>query len=141
MKDRKEIVKILEALDERYIHNRGMILYKTTDIRSFIVETEDDYELVTPETTINALKAFVYDIYNSYDWDDEAECIFDEVMLGIDSMFNYYMMVQGDAEVVYDEDGNDKGERIVNIYDIQGYLSLIDNGITAIADLKETIEE
>lgn len=134
MKSKKEILKMLTELEDRYIYNRGMVLYKTTEIRSYIIETEDDIEIVTPENTTNNLKAFVYDIYNEYDWDDEAECMFDEVMLGIDSMLDYYNMVQR-------TEGDDTGKRIVNIYDIQGYLSLIDNGITAIADLIETIEE
>lgn len=141
MKNRKEILKMLTELEDRYIYNRGMVLYRTTEIRSYIVETEDDIEIVTPENTTNNLKAFVYDIYNEYEWDDEAECIFDDVMFAIDSMFNYYMMVQGDAEVVCDEDGNDTGERIVNIADLQGCLAAINYGETAIADLKETIEE
>ena len=137
MKNRKEILKMLTELEDRYIYNRGMVLYKTTEIRSYIIETEDDVEIVTPENTTNNLKAFVYEIYNEYDWDDEAECMFDEVMYGIDSMLDYYKMVSND-------NGNDTGERTINIYDIQGYLSLIDNGITAIADLieiTETIEE
>lgn len=134
MKNRKEILKMLTELEDRYIYNRGMVLYKTTEIRSYIIETEDDVEIVTPENTTNSLKAFVYEIYNEYDWDDEAECIFDDVMFGIDSMLDYYKMVSND-------NGNDTGERTINIYDIQGYLSLIDNGITAIADLIETIEE
>lgn len=133
MKNRKEILKMLTELEDRYIYNRGMVLYKTTEIRSYIIETEDDVEIVTPENTTNNLKAFVYDIYNEYDWDDEAECMFDEVMYGIDSMLDYYKMVQRTG-------GDDTGERTINIYDIQGYLSLIDNGITAIADLIETIE-
>lgn len=133
MKNRKEILKMLTELEDRYIYNRGMVLYKTTEIRSYIIETEDDVEIVTPENTTNNLKAFVYDIYNEYDWDDEAECMFDEVMFGIVSMLDYYKMVQR-------TEGDDTGERTINIYDIQGYLSLIDNGITAIADLIETIE-
>lgn len=133
MKNREEILKMLTELEDRYIYNRGMVLYKTTEIRSYVVWTEDDVEIVTPENTTNNLKAFVYDIYNEYDWDDEAECMFDEVMFGIDSMLDYYKMVQR-------TEGDDTGERTINIYDIQGYLSLIDNGITAIADLIETIE-
>lgn len=141
MKNRKEILKMLTELEDRYIYNRGMILYKTTEIRSYIVETEDDIEIVTPENTTNNLKAFVYDIYNEYEWDDEAECIFDEVMFGIDSMLDYYNMIQGDTKWICDENGNDTGERMVNIYDIQSFLSAIDNGITAIADLIEIVEE
>lgn len=138
MKDRKEIVKMLEALEGHYTHNRYMVLYKTTDISEYVVETEDDFELVTIEDTINALKDLVYDIYNSYDWDDEAECIFDEVMLGIDSMFEYYQMVQGNLD---ENEDNTYGKRKVNIYKIQSFLREIDYGTTAIKDLFKTIKE
>lgn len=141
MKNRKEILKMLTELEDRYIHNRGMVLYKTTEIRSYIVETEDDIEIVTPENTTNNLKAFVYDIYNEYEWDDEAECIFDDVMFGIDSMLIYYNMLQGDTKWICDENGNDTGERIVNITDLQGCLAAINYGTTAIKELIETVEE
>lgn len=141
MKNRKEILKMLTELEDRYIYNRGMVLYRTTEIRSYIVETEDDIEIVTPENTTNNLKAFVYDIYNEYEWDDEAECIFDDVMFAIDSMLIYYNMVQGDTKWICDENGNDTGERIVNIADLQGCLAAINYGKTAIAELIEIVEE
>lgn len=134
MKNRKEILKMLTELEDRYIYNRGMVLYKTTEIQSYVVWTDDDVEIVTPENTTNNLKAFVYEIYDEYDWDDEAECIFDEVMFGIDSMLDYYNMVQR-------TEGDDTGERTINIYDMQSFLSAIDNAITAIADLIEIVEE
>lgn len=134
MKNRKEILKMLTELEDRYIYNRGMVLYKTTEIQSYVVWTDDDVEIVTPENTTNNLKAFVYEIYNEYDWDDEAECIFDEVMFGIDSMLDYYNMIQR-------TEGDDTGERTINIYDMQSFLSAIDNAITAIADLIEIVEE
>lgn len=141
MKNRKEILKMLTELEDRYIYNRGMVLYKTTEIQSYVVWTEDDVEIVTPENTTNNLKAFVYEIYNEYDWDDEAECIFDEVMFGIDSMLYYYNMLQGDTKWVCDENGNDTGERIVNIVDLQGSLAAIYYGKTAIAELIKIVEE
>lgn len=141
MKNRKEILKMLTELEDRYNYNRGMVLYKTTEIQSYVVWTEDDVEIVTPENTTDNLKAFVYDIYDEYDWDDEAECIFDEVMFGIDSMLYYYNMIQGNTKWVCDENGNDTGERIVNIADLQGSLAAIDCGKTAIADLIEVVEE
>lgn len=46
MKSRKEIEKMLKDLDESYTNNRGMLLYKTTELKSFVVETEDDYKRV-----------------------------------------------------------------------------------------------
>ena len=49
-----------------------MVLYNATDIREYVVETEEDYELVTVEDTFNALKDLVIDIYNEYDWDDDG---------------------------------------------------------------------
>ena len=141
MKKRKEIVKMLEELNEHYTHNRHMVLYETTDISEYVVETEDDFELVTPETTINALKDLVDEIYNEYKWEDldeDIEVTFDEVKEGIDSMFGYYQMLQGNLDENKD---NRYGKRTVNIYNIQHFLRKIDNGTTAIKDLFKTIKE
>lgn len=139
MKNKKEILKMLTELNEHYTHNRYMVLYKTTEIREYVVETEEDYEMVTVEDTFNALKDLVIEIYNEYDWDDDGECMLDEVMFGIESMYDYYKMVQP-TEVVCDENGIPASERTVNIYDIQKYLKDIDYGTTAIKDLIKTVE-
>ena len=144
MKKRKEIEKMLEELNEHYTHNRHMVLYETTDIREYVVETEDDYELVTVEDTLNALKDLLNEIYNEYKWEDldeDIEVTFDDVKYGIDAMFGYYQMLQGNADVECDEDGHATARRIVNIIDVQRFLREIDYGITAIEDLFKTIKE
>lgn len=51
MKNRKEIVEMLEELKDRYIYNREMVLHNTTDIDSYAIITDEDVEIVTPETT------------------------------------------------------------------------------------------
>ena len=143
MKSRKEIKRLIEKikkLEDHYTDNRYMVLYNATDIREYVVETEEDYELVTVEDTFNALKDLVIDIYNEYDWDDDGEWDLDEVRYGIDSMFNYYKMVQP-TEVVCDENGNPISERRINIYDMQKYLKDMDDGVTAIKDLIKTLEK
>ena len=143
MKSRKEIKRLIEKikkLEDHYTDNRYMVLYNATDIREYVVETEEDYELVTVEDTFNALKDLVIDIYNEYDWDDDGEWDLDEVRYGIDSMFNYYKMVQP-TEVVCDENGTPISERTINIYDMQKYLKDMDNGVTAIKDLIKTLEK
>ena len=140
MKSRKEIVEMIEGLYDRYIYNRDMVLYNATDIREYVVETEEDYELVTVEDTFNALKDLVIEIYNEYDWDDDGEWDLDEVRYGIDSMFKYYKMVQP-TEVVCDENGTPISERTINIYDMQKYLKDMDNGVTAFKDLIKTLEK
>ena len=143
MKSRKEIKRLIEKikkLEDHYTDNRYMVLYNATDIREYVVETEEDYELVTVEDTFNALKDLVIDIYNEYDWDDDGEWDLDEVRYGIDSMFNYYKMVQP-TEVVCDENGNPISERTINIYDMQKYLKDMDDGVTAIKDLINTLEK
>ena len=143
MKSRKEIKRLIEKikkLEDHYTDNRYMVLYNATDIREYVVETEEDYELVTVEDTFNALKDLVIDIYNEYDWDDDGEWDLDEVRYGIDSMFNYYKMVQP-TEVVCDENGNPISERTINIYDMQKYLKDMDDGVTAIKDLIKTLEK
>lgn len=143
MKSRKEIKRLIEKikkLEDHYTDNRYMVLYNSTDIREYVVETEEDYELVTVEDTFNALKDLVIDIYNEYDWDDDGEWDLDEVRYGIDSMFNYYKMVQP-TEVVCDENGNPISERTINIYDMQKYLKDMDDGVTAIKDLIKTLEK
>ena len=143
MKNRKEIKRLIEKikkLEDHYTNNRYMVLYNATDIREYVVETEEDYELVTVEDTFNALKDLVIEIYNEYDWDDDGEWDLDEVRYGISSMFNYYKMVQP-TEVVCDENGNPISERTINIYNMQKYLKDMDNGVTAIKDLIKTLEK
>lgn len=143
MKNRKEIKRLIQKikkLEDHYTNNRDMVLYNATDIREYVVETEEDYELVTVEDTFNALKDLVIEIYNEYDWDDDGEWDLDEVRYGIDSMFNYYKMVQP-TEVVCDENGTPISERTINIYDMQKYLKDIDDGDRAIKDLIKTLEK
>lgn len=143
MKNRKEIKRLIQKIkkiEDHYTNNRDMVLYNATDIREYVVETEEDYELVTVEDTFNALKDLVIEIYNEYDWDDDGEWDLDEVRYGIDSMFNYYKMVQP-TEVVCDENGTPISERTINIYDMQKYLKDIDDGYTAIKDLIKTLEK
>ena len=139
MKSRKEIADMLEELYDRYVYNRDMVLYNTTDIDSFAIITDEDVEIVTPETTTNALKDFVHNIYNEYEWDDESECILDDIWSGIDAMLEYYKMVQP-TEAAYDENGVDNGMRMININKTESFISAIDDGITAIDDLIEMVE-
>ena len=54
-------------------------------------------------------------------------------------MLEYYKMVQP-TEAAYDENGVDNRMRMINIYKMQGLISAIDDGITAIDDLIETLE-
>ena len=137
MKSRKEIVDMLEELYDRYIYDREMVLYKTTDIMKVTITS--NFESFVTESTMNNLKDLVHNIYNEYEWDDEAECILDDIWSGIDAMLEYYKMVQP-TEVVYDENGVDNGMRMINIYKMQGLISAIDDGITAIDDLIEMVE-
>ena len=139
MKNRKEIIEMLDELKDRYVYNRDMVLHNTTDIDSYAIITDEDVEIVTIETTTNALKDFVHNIYNEYEWDDESECILDDIWSGIDAMFEYYKMVQP-TEAAYDENGVDNRMRMINIYKMQGLISAIDDGITAIDDLIEMVE-
>ena len=139
MKNRKEIIEMLDELKDRYVYNRDMVLHNTTDINSFAIITDEDVEIVTIETTTNALKDFVHNIYNEYEWDDESECVLDDIWSGIDAMLEYYKMVQP-TETAYDDNGVDTGMRMINIYKVQGFISAIDDGITAIDDLIETLE-
>lgn len=137
MKNRKEIVEMLEELSDRYVYNREMVLYKTTDIIKVTI-TSNLKHFVT-ESTMNNLKALVYEIYNEYDWDDESECILDDIWSGINAMLKYYKMVQP-TEAVYDDNGVDNGMRMINIYNMQGFISAIDGGITAIKDLIKMVK-
>lgn len=137
MKNREEIVDMLEELYDRYVYDREMVLYKTTDISRAAITS--NFESFVTESTMNNLKDLVHNIYNEYEWDDEAECILDDIWSGIDAMLEYYKMVQP-TEVVYDENGVDNGMRMINIHKIQGLISAIDDGITAIDDLMEMIE-
>ena len=121
MKNRKEIIEMLEELKDRYVYYRDMVLHNTTDIYSYTIITDEDVEIVTPETTTNALKDFVHNIYNEYEWDDESECILDDIWAGIDAMLEYYKMAQP-TEVVYDDNGVDNGMRMINIYKMQGLI-------------------
>ena len=139
MKNRKEMTEMLDELKDRYVYNRDMVLHNTTDINSFAIITDEDVEIVTPETTANALKDFVHSIYSEYDWDDEAECILDDIWSGIDAMLEYYKMMQP-TETAYDDNGVDNGMRMINIYKIQGFISDIDGGITAIKGLIKMVE-
>ena len=136
MKNRKEIVDMLEELYDRYIYDREMVLYNTTDISRATITS--NFESFVTESTMNNLKDLVHNIYNEYEWDDEAECILDDIWAGIDAMLEYYKMVQP-TEVVYDENGVDNGMRMINIYKMQGFISAIDDGITAIDDLIEMV--
>ena len=137
MKNREEIVEMLEELYDRYVYDREMVLYNTTDIMKATITS--NFESFVTESTMNNLKDLVHNIYNEYDWDDEAECILDDIWSGIDAMLEYYKMVQP-TEVVYDENGVDNRMRMINIYKMQGLISAIDDGITAIDDLIETVE-
>ena len=137
MKNKKEIVDMLEDLYDRYIYNREMVLYNTTDISRVTITS--NFESFVTESTMNNLKDLVHNIYNEYDWDDEAECILDDIWSGIDAMLEYYKMMQP-TEVVYDENGVDNGMRMININKTESFISAIDDGITAIDDLIEMVE-
>ena len=137
MKNRKEIIDMLEDLYDRYIYDREMVLYNTTDIMKVTITS--NFESFVTESTMNNLKDLVHNIYNEYDWDDEAESILDDIWSGIDAMLEYYKMMQP-TEVVYDENGVDNGMRMINIHKMQGFISAIDDGITAIDDLIEMVE-
>ena len=137
MKNKKEIVDMLEDLYDRYIYDREMVLYKTTDISRATITS--NFESFVTESTMNNLKALVHNIYNEYEWDDESECILDDIWSGIDAMFEYYKMVQP-TEAAYDDNGVDNRMRMINIYKMQGLISAIDDGLTAIDDLIETLE-
>lgn len=136
MKSRKEIADMLEDLYDRYIYDREMVLYNTTDISRVTITS--NFEPFVAESTMNNLKDLVHNIYNEYDWDDESECILDDIWSGIDAMLEYYKMMQP-TEVVYDENGVDNGMRMINIYKMEGLISAIDDGITAIDDLTEMV--
>lgn len=137
MKNRKEIIDMLEELYDRYIYDREMVLYKTTDISRATITS--NFESFVTESTMNNLKDLVHNIYNEYEWDDESECILDDIWSGIDAMLEYYKMVQP-TEAAYDENGVDNRMRMINIYKMQGLISAIDDGITAIDDLIEMVE-
>ena len=137
MKSRKEIADMLEELYDRYIYDREMVLYNTTDIMKATITS--NFESFVTESTMNNLKDLVHNIYNEYDWDDEAECILDDIWSGIDAMLEYYKMMQP-TEVVYDENGVDNGMRMININKTESFISAIDDGITAIDDLIEMVE-
>lgn len=137
MKNRKEIVEMLEDLYDRYIYDREMVLYNTTDISRVTITS--NFESFVTESTMNNLKDLVHNIYKEYDWDDESECILDDIWSGIDAMLEYYKMVQP-TEAAYDENGVDNRMRMINIYKMQGLISAIDDGITAIDDLIEMVE-
>lgn len=137
MKSRKEIVEMLEDLYDRYIYDREMVLYNTTDIMKVTITS--NFESFVTESTMNNLKDLVHNIYNEYDWDDESECILDDIWSGIDAMLEYYKMMQP-TETAYDENGVDNRMRMINIYKMQGLISAIDDGLTAIDDLIEMVE-
>ena len=137
MKSRKEIIDMLEDLYDRYIYDREMVLYNTTDISRATITS--NFESFVTESTMNNLKDFVHNIYNEYEWNDEAESILDDIWSGIDAMLEYYKMVQP-TEAAYDENGVDNGMRMINIHKMQGFISAIDDGITAIDDLIEMVE-
>ena len=137
MKNKKEIADMLEDLYDRYIYNREMVLYNTTDISRVTITS--NFESFVTESTMNNLKDLVHNIYNEYEWDDESECILDDIWSGIDAMLEYYKMVQP-TEAAYDENGVDNRMRMINIYKMQGLISAIDDGITAIDDLIEMVE-
>lgn len=137
MKNRKEITDMLEDLYDRYIYDREMVLYNTTDITKATITS--NFESFVTESTMNNLKDLVHNIYSEYEWDDESECILDDIWSGIDAMLEYYKMVQP-TEAAYDENGVDNRMRMINIYKMQGLISAIDDGITAIDDLIEMVE-
>ena len=137
MKNRKEIIDMLEDLYDRYIYDREMVLYNTTDISRVTITS--NFESFVTESTMNNLKDLVHNIYNEYEWDDESECILDDIWSGIDAMLEYYKMMQP-TETAYDENGVDNRMRMINIYKMQGLISAIDDGITAIDDLLEMVE-
>ena len=137
MKNRKEIAEMLEDLYDRYIYDREMVLYNTTDIMKATITS--NFESFVTESTMNNLKDLVHNIYSEYEWDDESECILDDIWSGIDAMLEYYKMVQP-TEAAYDENGVDNRMRMINIYKMQGLISAIDDGITAIDDLIEMVE-
>ena len=137
MKNRKEIADMLEDLYDRYIYDREMVLYNTTDIMKVTITS--NFESFVTESTMNNLKDLVHNIYNEYDWDDESECILDDIWSGIDAMLEYYKMMQP-TETAYDENGVDNRMRMINIYKMQGLISAIDDGITAIDDLIDMVE-
>ena len=137
MKNRKEIIDMLEDLYDRYIYDREMVLYNTTDISRATITS--NFESFVTESTMNNLKDLVHNIYNEYEWDDESECILDDIWSGIDAMLEYYKMMQP-TETAYDENGVDNRMRMINIYKMQGLISAIDDGITAIDDLIEMVE-
>ena len=137
MKNRKEIIEMLEDLYDRYIYDREMVLYNTTDITKATITS--NFESFVTESTMNNLKDLVHNIYNEYEWDDESECILDDIWSGIDAMLEYYKMVQP-TEAAYDENGVDNRMRMINIYKMQGLISAIDDGITAIDDLIDMLE-
>lgn len=137
MKNKKEIVEMIEDLYDRYIYDREMVLYNTTDIMKVTITS--NFESFVTESTMNNLKDLVHNIYNEYEWDDEAESILDDIWSGIDAMLEYYKMMQP-TEVVYDENGVDNGMRMINIHKMQGFISAIDDGITAIDDLIDMVE-
>ena len=137
MKNRKEIVEMLEELYDRYVYDREMVLYNTTDIMKATITS--NFEPFVTESTMNNLKDLVHNIYNEYEWDDESECMLDDIWSGIDAMLEYYKMVQP-TEAAYDENGVDNRMRMINIYKMQGLISAIDDGITAIDDLIEMVE-
>lgn len=138
MKNREEIVEMLEELYNRYIYNREMVLYNTTYIRRVTITS--NFESFVTESTINNLKALVYEIYNEYEWDNESKYILDDIWSGIGAMLEYYKMVQP-TEVVYDKNGVDNGMRMINIYKMQVFISAIDDGIRAIDDLIDMVKE
>lgn len=138
MKNREEIVEMLEELYNRYIYNREMVLYNTTYIRRVTITS--NFESFVTESTINNLKALVYEIYNEYEWDNESIYILDDIWSGIGAMLEYYKMVQP-TEVVYDKNGVDNGMRMINIYKMQVFISAIDDGIRAIDDLIDMVKE
>ena len=138
MKNREEIVEMLEELYNRYIYNREMVLYNTTYIRRVTITS--NFESFVTESTINNLKALVYEIYNEYEWDNESIYILDDIWSGLGAMLEYYKMVQP-TEVVYDKNGVDNGMRMINIYKMQVFISAIDDGIRAIDDLIDMVKE
>lgn len=139
MKNREEIVEMLDELKDRYVYNREMVLYNTTDIMKMTITS--NFESSVTESTINNLKALVYEIYNEYEWNNEALFILlDDIWSGIDAMLEYYKMVQP-TEIVYDENGVDNGMRMINIYKMQGFISDIDNGIEEINELIKMVKE
>lgn len=137
MKNREEIVEMIEELYDRYVYNRDMVLHNTTDISRATITS--NFESFVTESTMNNLNDLVHNIYNEYEWDDESECILDDIWSGIDAMLEYYKMVQP-TETAYDENGVDNGMRMINIHKMEGLISAIDDGIAAIDDLIEMVE-